>query len=237
MPSPPALLFTCEHGGNRIPPAWRGLFAGREAELASHAGYDAGALDLARELGREFEAPLICADVSRLLVDLNRSPGNRGLFSPLTRGLPMAERRRILEAHYLPHREAVARAVAVNGAAGLATLHIAVHSFTPVLRGVVRGAGVGLLYDPARGGERAFCILWQQALRALDPALSVRRNSPYRGASDGLSAWLRRRHPESAYLGLELEMNQKFLPDAAGWKRLCERVAGALRKTLAAHWA
>jgi predicted N-formylglutamate amidohydrolase len=31
-----ALLLTCEHGGNRIPPAYRALFRGGAAVLASH---------------------------------------------------------------------------------------------------------------------------------------------------------------------------------------------------------
>ena len=35
-------------------------------------------------------------------------------------------------------------------------LHVAVHSFTPVLHGERRNADVGLLYDPARPRERAF---------------------------------------------------------------------------------
>ena len=41
-------LITCEHGGNRIPPRYRDLFAGCEALLQSHRGYDPGALTLAR---------------------------------------------------------------------------------------------------------------------------------------------------------------------------------------------
>lgn len=132
-------------------------------------------------------------------------------------------------------REAVAARVAANRAKGLATLHIGVHSFTPVLDGVVRGADVGLLYDPARPGERAFCLRWQQALRSLAPALAVRRNAPYRGASDGLTTWLRRAHPGSVNLGLELEMNQKFLAGAAAWATLCAQVTQALGMAIATY--
>jgi len=38
------LVLTCEHGGNRVPAAYRALFEGAEALLATHAGYDIGAL-------------------------------------------------------------------------------------------------------------------------------------------------------------------------------------------------
>jgi len=42
-------LITCEHGGNRIPARYRPLFACHGALLASHRGYDPGALALARD--------------------------------------------------------------------------------------------------------------------------------------------------------------------------------------------
>src|SRR3954454_24119921 len=69
-------LVTCEHGGNRIPARYRPLFAGAEALLESHRGYDPGALQLGREIAAALDAPLVSANVSRLLVDLNRSIGH-----------------------------------------------------------------------------------------------------------------------------------------------------------------
>jgi len=236
MPGAPELLVTCEHGGNDIPPQYRALFADSRALLAGHAGYDAGALCLARTLSLELGAPLIASEVSRLLVDLNRSQGRRGLFSCLTRNLPPGERRRILAAYYLPHRTAVAQAVAANRAQGKTTLHVAAHTFTPVLGGVVRAVDAGLLYDPARPREAAVCARWKEILHALAPGLAVRRNAPYRGATDGLATWLRSVHPESAYLGVELELNQKFAADAPAWARLCMLVTRSLRQAVAAHW-
>src|SRR5436305_13375521 len=38
------LLITCEHGGNAVPERYRGAFAGAARALASHRGYDPGAL-------------------------------------------------------------------------------------------------------------------------------------------------------------------------------------------------
>jgi predicted N-formylglutamate amidohydrolase len=83
-----ALLITCEHGGNRIPAAYRSLFIGRKALLATHRGYDAGALVMAEALSISLRAPLVSSTVSRLLVDLNLSVGNPQLFSEMTRGEP-----------------------------------------------------------------------------------------------------------------------------------------------------
>jgi hypothetical protein len=39
--------------------------------------------------------------------------------------------------------------------------------------------------------------------------LRVRRNYPYAGKADGLTAYLRRLFPGAAYLGVELEVNQQ----------------------------
>ncbi len=208
---PPFLLVTCEHGGNRVPTRYRPLFAGRQALLASHRGYDPGALNMARELAHHFRAPLVYATVTRLLVDLNRSVGHRALYSDATRGLSRAEHMRLLARHYYPYRDRVEALVAKAIAAGRRVVHISSHSFTPVLGGRVRNADIGLLYDPARSGERALSAAWCAVLgRGIAP-LRVRRNYPYQGRNDGLTLRLRRQHAASRYVGIELEINQKHI--------------------------
>lgn len=210
-----AIVVTCEHGGNRIPSRWAALFSDRGPELESHRGYDIGAAGVARKLSRALSAPLFLARTSRLLVDLNRSPGHPSLFSGLIRALPPAEKRRILDSCYLPHRRDVERWIELEHAKRRRVVHLAVHSFTPVLAGVARRADIGLLYDPQRSPERRLCVRWQEELHRVS-ALSVRRNYPYRGASDGFATALRRAHPASRYLGVEIELNQRLLATDAG---------------------
>jgi predicted N-formylglutamate amidohydrolase len=204
-------LLTCEHGGKRIPAAYRQRFAGQQALLATHRGYDPGALALARALSRAFKGRRISSTVSRLLVDLNRSSGHRQLFSPAIRALPQAVRETIVAHHHAPYRQRVARCVSQAVARGQRVIHVSAHSFTPVLDGQVRTADVGLLYDPARAGERQLCGRWKAALGQLAPALRVRRNYPYAGRNDGLTACLRRQYAAAAYIGIELEINQAML--------------------------
>ncbi|MGE5469510.1 MAG: N-formylglutamate amidohydrolase [Bacteroidota bacterium] len=227
------LLISCEHGGNRIPADYRPLFAGHEAALQSHRGYDPGALALARQMAEAFEAPLFACLTSRLLVDLNRSPGHPARFSEITRRLPKAVRDQIDSHHYLPYRQAVERPVMAALAAKNRVVHISSHSFTPVLDGQERNADVGFLYDPACLPERAFGRDWMTALQARAPSLKLRRNYPYRGNADGLCAWLRRRYSAVGYLGIELEVNQRHV--AAGgppWRRLCAAIVAALGEAL-----
>jgi predicted N-formylglutamate amidohydrolase len=204
------LVVSCEHGGNRVPAPYARLFHDRGALLESHRGYDFGARDVARALARRFDAPLHCATVTRLLVELNRSPGHLRLFSTVVRGLLDEEREAILATYYHPYRQLVEGSVRSRMIAGARVLHLSVHSFTPRLAGRTRNADVGLLYDPRRQAERALCDRWRGALVALDPALRVRRNYPYRGDADGLTTFLRKRLGVR-YLGIELEMNQARL--------------------------
>lgn len=224
-----AFVVTCEHGGARVPAAYRPLFLGADDVLASHRGWDPGSAPLARTLADALGAPLHLATLTRLLVDLNRSAHNPRVFSELTRALPRARRRELLETHHAPHREAVDRTVARLSVAGVPVIHLAVHTFTPVLDGKVRGADVALLYDPARPSERDFCTRWVGALARLLPDLAVRRNQPYRGATDGLTTWLRSRHPDGGYLGVEIEVNQRLLN---GGGRFPSRVGTALVASL-----
>lgn len=224
----PALLLTCEHGGNRVPAALRARFRGAGAVLDSHRGYDHGALELARYLRRRLHAPLVAATVTRLVVDLNRSPHHPYVVSEYTRDLP---RPALLEAYWRPHREAVRAALEELPRP---RLHVAVHSFDPVVDGAERQADVGVLYDPGRPWERALAERWTRALRRRLPGLVVRRNYPFRGVADGLPTSLRREHPDRSYAGFELEVCKRVLRgDPAGWRDLKAGVAETLAELLA----
>lgn len=219
--APVALIVTCEHGGNRIPREYRTLFRGFERALDSHRGYDPGALSLAQELAGATGAPLVFSTVSRLLVELNRSPGHRALYSERTRDLPAQDKSRIVARYYDPYRRSVEDRVRAAVAKGRRVLHVSSHSFTPVLDGEVRKTDIGLLYDPARAPESAFCRDWAALLGARIAPLRVRRNYPYRGYADGLTTYLRQRYPQRAYLGIEIEVNQKHpLHGGRPWRML-----------------
>lgn len=229
MPRPVHFLVTCEHGGNRIPPRYRGLFAGFEERLASHRGYDPGALALARDLAAALAAPLFFSTTSRLLIELNRSIGHPKLYSDATRVAPADVREDILERHYLPYRNGVEADIADAVARGRRVIHVSSHSFTPELDGEVRNADIGLLYDPGRPGELELCHRWQARLAAIAPELKVRRNYPYAGKADGFTAYLRRRFPADAYVGIELEINQKHVfHGGRRWQALRRQVVESL---------
>jgi len=217
-PSLPAVVLSCEHASNAVPGRYKRLGLGR-AMLDSHVAYDLGALDVARFYARALDCELHEGRWSRLVVDLNRSVGHRGLVAersfgiavPGNAGVTDAERIHRVREYHEPYRravrEALARAVARSGAC----VHLSVHSFAPMVGGVRRDADVGLLYDPARRNERSLARIWARALST--SGLRVRLNYPYRGTADGFTRDLRRMFPASRYTGLEIELNQALLSD------------------------
>lgn len=227
-------LITCEHGGNSIPAPYQALFEGMEELLESHRGHDPGALVMAHDLTQAFDATLVFATVSRLIIDLNRTQNNPHAFSTMTRSLSAQQRAEIVAVHYRPYRQRVEDFVSAQVAAGQRVIHISSHSYTPNLDGTIRTADVGLLYDPARAPEVALCARWKTDLEALAPALRVRRNYPYLGKGDGMTSYLRHRYPTSQYVGVELEINQAIVL-AAGqpWQLLRQQLIASLQTACA----
>ena len=230
------LVISCEHGGHRVPPAYAALFAGHGALLDSHRGWDRGALRLGRQLADALGAPLYASTTTRLLIDLNRTIGHRQLFSELSRGLRRTDRENIVLQHYRPHRDPIERAIAGCIARGQPVIHIASHSFTPILNGVVRDVDVAWLYDPRRPREVALARRWMAELARRMPGLRLRRNYPYRGRGDGLATLLRARHAGADYLGIELEVNQRFVErGGARWAALRAALVESLGAALTAE--
>ncbi|MBA3014204.1 MAG: NUDIX hydrolase YfcD [Proteobacteria bacterium] len=207
----PFIVISCEHGGNIVPAPYTSLFIGQEEVLDSHRGSDLGALQVAEILASALRAPLFFTTTSRLLIDTNRSPSHKDLFSNFSRTLHPMERERVIQKHYLPHRELVNTVIGTALEQREQVIHLAIHSFTPVLGNTIRKTDLGLLYDSRRPKEQEVCHRWQHALTARRPDLCIHRNAPYRGASDGLATTLRKHHTQNNYLGIEVEINQKLL--------------------------
>lgn len=190
--------------------------------LQSHYGWDRGALQLARICARDCSAPLYFSQVSRQLVDLNRSRHHRALFSVFSKQLGQVERQEVCDSYYFPYRNRVE--AVIRDETCRPVIHLSFHSFTPELDGQVRDGDIGLLYDPARRLEMEFCKVLQSELRRTFPQLVVRRNYPYLGTADGFTTYLRKRFPQKTYLGIEIEINQKHVgPAKRCWQDLLDK--------------
>ena len=231
----PLLFISCEHARNDVPEKYKSLFASGSETLNSHRGFDAGALEIALAFSRALTAPIQTSRFTRLLIDLNRSPGHRSLFSEFTAALPHPEKQQILETYYFPYRERLQTRIARWMENRFVVVHLAVHTFTPVFKGKVRDVDVGLLFDPKRENENKFCRLWKEALAAADSTLRIRFNAPFRGTADGVTRSLRLCLPADRYLGIELELNQQLLCSRRRLRRLKATLFATLRMAVFRH--
>jgi len=201
-------VVTCEHAGNTVPLNYAHLFHGKEEILQSHRGWDPGAVDVATALSKELSAPFFICETTRLLVEPNRSLHSESLFSEYSKSLTDAEKNHLLENYYHPHRSAVEQLIR-NSSDGI--LHLSIHTFTPVWDGRERIIDLGLLFDPDRSNEAKVCEDYRTKLKKSLPAMNIEFNAPYKGIDDGFTTYMRTQFDNDRYLGIEIEINQKFV--------------------------
>jgi len=224
LPRRDYLIVSCEHGGNRVPPPFQALLS--KTLLATHRGYDPGALAVARDIAKATRAPLFYSTISRLLVELNRPLGHPQLFHLQ---LPEKRRAELLHRYCFPYWSAVGKAARRSGR----VIHLSVHSFTPRMRGETRKVDVGLLFDPRRAPEAELCKRWRAAIQRLSPRLRVRDNAPYPGVFPSLVDALRNELGPRRYVGIQVEVNQKFpRGDARRWRKLRRILVESFRAAL-----
>jgi predicted N-formylglutamate amidohydrolase len=174
-------VIVCDHASNRIPDEYRS-FGSADDALATHIAWDPGALAVSRRLSTLLDAPLLWPDVSRLVIDCNRSPDAASLIVVESEGRPVPANRNLSEAQraeriqrvHAPYHEAIDTCLKRRVAAGVVPALIAIHSFTPVYLGNSRPWEIGIVFGEDR-------LLADRFIRALqtDPALTVGVNQPY----------------------------------------------------------
>ncbi|MBU1086542.1 MAG: N-formylglutamate amidohydrolase [Candidatus Omnitrophica bacterium] len=213
-------IVTCEHAANKVPGVYKHLFKSNQAILKTHQAYDAGALELARGLAGQLNASFFLYSNTRLLIDVNRSLGHPRLFSCFTNLLDINQKNQLIEHYYKAYRRPVENIINAAVKKNQQVLHVSVHSFTPLLTGKQRNADIGLLYNPARQAEVDLSNILKKKIQAVAKGFKVRCNYPYQGKSDSLVSFVRNYLPPAAYLGIELEINQKILGNFKQWRCL-----------------
>ncbi len=211
-------IVTCEHGGNKIPFDFQYLFKGKREVLNSHRGMDLGVKSAFNQF-KIISDFWIINQVSRLLIEFNRSLHHPKLYSEFSRELSIKEREKLVEHYYLPYRNRIVKSIEDFISEGHLVVHLSIHSFTPVLDEKERNADIGLLYDPGRSDERRFCYEWKRRFSNELSGYRTRMNYPYLGKADGLTTFLRKKFVKD-YIGVEVELNQKHVKDFARISRV-----------------
>jgi len=194
-----------------------------------HIACDIGIAGVGARLSALIDAPFIAQVYSRLVIDCNRKPGaldacpavSDGIAVPGNEGLTpeeIAERRAAI---YDPYHGAIAALLDRRREAGRETHIVCLHSFTPVMQGVVRPWRYGVLH-------RGDSALSHRILGRLQAALgdAAGDNEPYRLDEKDNTVPL---HADARGLDyLELEIRQDLIADGAGQEREARFVAGLL---------
>lgn len=206
---PLEIVLTCEHASNHIPKAYKHLIP--QNILSTHSAYDIGVLGLIQNIHRNIPSNIYLASISRLVIDMNRSLTNRHtLFSPYTQQLTYDEKKNIIEQYYLNYRQPIENKILKLMHSNYHVWHLSIHSFTPVFNHIKRNADIGLLYNPQSFLEKQWAHLFKTTLHTLNPNLIIRMNYPYLGISDSLTQSFRKKINTNNYVGIEIEMNQKY---------------------------
>ncbi len=230
--APPQVIVTCEHASCSVPEQYSWIAEPFRRLIATHRGWDPGALAVAKAMAKTFDAPLHAAQHSRLLCDANRTEDHADLFSVVSCRLSPSERERMLAELHRPHWARVRAHVKSGIATGSRIVHLAPHTFTPILRGEVRRVQLGLLYDPSHALESLIASRLRRHLAVHLPQLRVAMNEPYAGVSNALPTALRGEFPRTRYAGLEFELNQQLLDSASGFRRVTDALCQGLVEVL-----
>jgi predicted N-formylglutamate amidohydrolase len=180
-------LVTCDHATNTVPPQINGGTLGLpQSEMSRHIAYDPGAAGVAHTLADELSAPLITSNFSRLVIDPNRGEDDPtllmklydGTIIPGNRHADCSEIERRKELCYRPYHAELGRFAAGRSDRVI----LAVHSFTPQLRGrPPRPWHVAILHSPPQNALSLALIARLEA----EPDICVGDNEPYAGHQPG----------------------------------------------------
>jgi predicted N-formylglutamate amidohydrolase len=222
-------LITCDHYGRLIPRVLGDLGL-PESELKRHIAWDIGIAGVAGRLADHLDAHLIAQRYSRLVIDCNRPPhvassipliseattvpGNEGL----TREAAQLRREKIFD----PYHRRIDEIIDQRLRAGLPTVLVSVHSFTPVYAGIARPWHIGTLYHRDT-------ILPPRLLKALraESDLLVGDNEPY-AVSDETDYTIPVHGERRSLMNSGIEIRQDLISDQAGEQAWADRLARIL---------
>ena len=227
-----AFLLAADHAGRAIPRRLGNLGL-PEGELQRHIAWDIGIAGVTERLSAALDATSVLQAYSRLVIDCNRRPEwpssipvlSETTAIPGNEGLGEEEREARWREIFRPYHAAIADLLAAR--AHRATVLVAMHSFTPVFKGVTRAVEVGVLYNPDARDTRLPHIMLD-LLRG-EGDLAVGDNQPY--AITGDSDYTVPTHGEKRGLPhVELEIRQDLIGDDRGQALWATRLVRLLRE-------
>lgn len=230
-------VLVCDHASNRFPERY-GDHGMTPHQRLMHIAWDPGALAVSMRLVELLDAPLVHSTVSRLIIDCNRNLDAVDLIPVISErtdiaanvGISQAERDYRIRTFHTPFHAAIDALLDARQAAGTETILVAVHSFTPTYKDVVRPWPVGLIHPADESFTRALF----DALKADDPSLNVGWNEPY-SARNGVTYTLDHHGDGRGLPATMIEIRHDEILEPPGVALWGDRLARTLRAARAAQ--
>ena len=230
-------MLVCDHASNRIPSKYGNLDLS-QIERVSHIAWDPGALAVSRALSEKLDAPLVQSTVSRLIIDCNRdldAPDLIWKMSEATRiaaneNVHLDERTFRINHYHRPYHASIETLLEARRHAGMETILVCMHSFTPVYHGVPRPWPIGLIH----GIDQRYTRALYDALKTDDPDLNVGWNEPY-AALNGVTLTLEKHGDGRGLDATMIEIRHDEILEPAGVAMWSNRLAHCLQTARVAH--
>ena len=230
-------MLVCDHASNRIPSKYGNLDLS-QIERVSHIAWDPGALAVSRALSEKLDAPLVQSTVSRLIIDCNRdldAPDLIWTMSEATRiaaneNVHLDERTFRINHYHRPYHASIETLLEARRHAGMETILVCMHSFTPVYHGVPRPWPIGLIH----GLDQRYTRALYDALKTDDPDLNVGWNEPY-AALNGVTLTLEKHGDGRGLDATMIEIRHDEILEPAGVAMWSNRLAHCLQTARVAH--
>ncbi|MBV9827093.1 MAG: N-formylglutamate amidohydrolase [Alphaproteobacteria bacterium] len=229
-------LLTADHAGRLIPQSLGDLGVSA-SELQRHIAWDIGIAATTELLSQHLDAPAVLQVYSRLVIDCNRDPSWPSAVPVISEHTPISgnqrlsasqrdARRREIFAPYHNRIDALLRDRMERP-----TVLVAMHSFTPVYKGVARAVEVGVLYNPNDRDTRLPHIMLE-LLRA-EGDVAVGDNEPY-SITDASDYTVPVHGEAKGVPHVEIEIRQDLIAEPAGQAAWAARLARLLPRADAA---
>lgn len=224
-------LFVCEHASHFIPDRFDKLGL-NEHELTAHIAWDPGAVEVARQMGDSLNACVIEAELSRLLIDCNRSleapdlipETSEATLIPGNQALSSSERAERIELSHAPFHACVEQIITKRSAQGQPSWIVTIHSFTPAYLGTQRPWEIGIIHDEDDRIARPLIEALKQ-----DKSINVGVNQPYSPADRVYYTLERHARPRNAPCVM-VELRNDEIASAAQQKDWADRLATIFQK-------
>ena len=202
-------------------------------DATRHISHDIGAAAVSTLLGEALPAHVFLANVSRLVVDLNRDAGchdvipeaSDGTILPFNQNLSEAERTVRLMRYHLPYHLALHDVLQQYFSyQPERAMGILVHSFTPCLSCATepRPWEIGLLWRDDEATAKKLKA-WLEA----NTDFVIGDNEPYTAFSD--ASYTMRKHFGKAIPHIAIEIRQDLISDITGQQKMADMLAKAFK--------